>query len=322
MLFVKYNHSRFKIAGALLTFLLLYPAGSFAQSPEALDNRLRRLENEIQTMSRALYRGEKPPAEAFLPSRETASQAGLEVRLQQLEAELRDLTGRVESQAYEIRTLAGKLERVEGDLSLRVDELEGGKSGLHKPSLPIHTGGGTSPSDLIKAPNNYTTQGFGGASSNKAPFVAQRLGTLPAESENLKSGGESAISDPATALYESGFSLLKARNYKPAEKAFQSFLDQYPSHPLVANARYWLGETYYVRGEYERAARIFAEGYQNDPKSSKAPDNLLKLALSLGSMGNKEDACVALKQLEKEFAGEKTPVMRHAEQERVRFGCD
>ena len=80
-------------------------------------------------------------------------------------------------------------------------------------------------------------------------------------------------------------------------------------------------ESFYVRRQYERAARIFAEGYQSYPKSSKAPDNLLKLGLSLGGMGNTHDACVALAQLKKEYASERTPVMRRADQEFSRLGC-
>ena len=51
-----------------------------------------------------------------------------------------------------------------------------------------------------------------------------------------------------------------------------------------------LGETYYVRGDFPNAARAFAEGFQKYPKSGKAPDNLLKLGMSLQAQGKPEQA--------------------------------
>src|SRR3546814_4312161 len=52
-----------------------------------------------------------------------------------------------------------------------------------------------------------------------------------------------------------------------------------------------LGETYYVRGNYQQAAVTFAEGFETYPDNSKAPDNLLKLGMSLASLGSTQDAC-------------------------------
>ena len=69
-----------------------------------------------------------------------------------------------------------------------------------------------------------------------------------------------------------------------------------PQDYLAGNAQYWMGETYYVRGRYQDAAVTFAEGYQKYPTNSKAPDNLLKLGMSLGQLGKKADACVAFAQ--------------------------
>ena len=65
--------------------------------------------------------------------------------------------------------------------------------------------------------------------------------------------------------------------------------------PLAGNAQYWLGETYYVRKDYENAATAFALGYQKYPKSAKAADDLLKLGMSLGNLGKKPDACTRLR---------------------------
>ena len=73
----------------------------------------------------------------------------------------------------------------------------------------------------------------------------------------------------------------------------EAFIQQFPNDQLAGNAQYWLGETYYVRKRYNDAATAFAFGYQKYPKSGKGADDLLKLGMSLGSLGQKQDACSA-----------------------------
>jgi tol-pal system protein YbgF len=98
-------------------------------------------------------------------------------------------------------------------------------------------------------------------------------------------------------------------------------MSQYPGHPLTANAQYWLGETYYVRGNYKEAARTFAQGYQDYPKSGKAEDSLYKLALSLGKMGRKDDACLSLRQMEKVYAADSGPLHAKMQDQIKQLAC-
>ena len=71
----------------------------------------------------------------------------------------------------------------------------------------------------------------------------------------------------------------------------------------------------------DNAARAFAEGYQKYPDSGKAPDNLLKLGMSLGEIGSKSDACTALGQLDTQFPGAPANIKERATSERQRLGC-
>ena len=121
--------------------------------------------------------------------------------------------------------------------------------------------------------------------------------------------------------YDHAYTMLRERRYDEAEKAFKDFLDRYPGHNLAANAKYWLGETYYVRGDFEHAARVFAEGYQQYPKGPKGPDNLLKLGMSLAGLGKKNDACLTYSQLKKEYPSGSQPILLRAAQEKDRLGC-
>ena len=94
-----------------------------------------------------------------------------------------------------------------------------------------------------------------------------------------------------------------------------------PTDVLAGNAQYWLGETYYVRGDYQKAAVTFAEGFQKYPNSGKAADNLLKLGMSLGEMGKKPDACTALSQLITKYPGAAEDLLVRARREKEHYGC-
>ena len=121
--------------------------------------------------------------------------------------------------------------------------------------------------------------------------------------------------------YSYAFSLLRQAQYNEAEQALRAFVEQHPEDALAGNAKYWLGETHYVRGDYQQSAVIFAEGYQQYPNNSKAPDNLLKLGMSLGALGNTADACGTFAELLKRYPDAATTVLRRTQQEQQRYSC-
>lgn len=273
-----------------MVMLAAFPA--FAQ--QDVSARLSRMENEIQTLSRALFKGETPPAEYQPYENSTAGavsadrQAALELRLSQIEQEMATLTGRIEEQDYALRNLQNRLERIS------VERIQ-----TPPVSLPPPT---AQPAPAL------------------ADGTAGTLGTLSQKPNGALSAN--AEDDDPDAAYQRAYALMRDRHYDEAEKAFTGFLSRYPAHRLADNARYWLGETHYVRGEYERAARLFAEGYQKDPAGSKGPDNLLKLGMSLGGMGKKDDACLTFSQILKDGAGSPNPIQDRAEAERTKLGCE
>ncbi len=301
---------------ALLVVVAFHPA--FAQGDWDVENRVKRLENEINTLSRAVYRGEAPPPGSL--SGAAVGGADVEIRLQQIEGEMRDLRGTLEQQSYEIRQLKDQLERATSDLELRMNDLEGGSTSSSKNSNAggRYTTGNVTPRVQPQQPQQpVAPAGNTGGQTyqwSSGDNTAQQLGSYNA------SGGASAA-DLAAATYDNAFSMVKNRQYDRAQVEFEAFLADYPKHALAGNAKYWLGETHYVRGNFETSARIFAEGYQQHPKGSKAADNLLKLGLSLDALGKRDDACIALQQLKKENPAGAAPVLRRADQEMSRLSC-
>ena len=122
-------------------------------------------------------------------------------------------------------------------------------------------------------------------------------------------------------LYETAYGYLLQQNFGSAQTAFSDFLDLYPNDPLAGNAQYWLGETYYVRSKYRSAAKAFLKGYRTYRRSSKAPDSLLKLAMSFDRLGQKEAACSSYGELKAKFPRAPSHVKNRAQSEAKRLGC-
>ncbi|MEY3138545.1 MAG: hypothetical protein RL580_2277, partial [Pseudomonadota bacterium] len=80
--------------------------------------------------------------------------------------------------------------------------------------------------------------------------------------------------------YGEAFDALKAGQYPEAIAGMQEFLTLHPTHPLADNAQYWLGQTYYVTRDYERAIAAFAAVGVRPTDPAKTPDALLKKGLS------------------------------------------
>jgi len=125
----------------------------------------------------------------------------------------------------------------------------------------------------------------------------------------------------AQELYDRAFGLLRQANYEEAEKSFKGFIDKYPQDKLIDNAKYWYGETFYVRAKFNESAVAFADAFQQNPKGTKAPDSLLKLGMSLNALGKTEDACTTLASMKKEFPNAPVALRSRADQERARMKC-
>lgn len=121
--------------------------------------------------------------------------------------------------------------------------------------------------------------------------------------------------------YERAYGYLLQEDYGAAQTAFKDFLQRYPQHGLAGNAQYWLGESYYMRGEYKTAASAFLQGYEKHRQNAKAPDSLLKLAMSLDRMGQRDAACSSFSELSSRYPNAEPHVLRRANSERRKAGC-
>lgn len=237
-----------------------------------------------------------------------------EVRLSRLEAEIQDLTGKYQEASHQVQELQSRLDKMQTDMDYRLSALEQ-KAGTGGAPPPSSGGKANPPAAQASGP----TIGSLGTLSPKEAAAAENHPPIPAESSG--SSGGTLPSGTERQQYDYAFGLLRQANYPQAETALKSFIAKHPSGALTSAARYWLGETYYVRGKYTEAAVAFAEGFQKDPKGNKAPDNLLKLGMSLSALNKKQDACTAFNQFNTQFPNATAALKAKVQQERQHLHC-
>jgi tol-pal system protein YbgF len=285
----------------------LFALPAFAQNNDmrAVMSRMEQMQRQMDTISKQVYSG-NPPPEAMsgksTPSENAGLAAAMDERMSGIEGTLRQINNRLDEQDYAIGQLKQDFDLFKSDLEVRLKEM----------GAPRQEQAGVTPLQPNDPPREQgTPQENDRPSSDRAgssgPVPAGAVQDLP--------------TDNAASLYDAAFQALREQKYDRAEAGFRDFITRYGSDPLAGNAQYWLGETFYVRGKYDDAAKIFAQAYKKYPKSSKAPDNLLKLGLSLSQTGKKQEACVTLAQLGKQFPSAAPVIKQRSDDEMKKLNC-
>ncbi|MGH6621374.1 MAG: tol-pal system protein YbgF [Alphaproteobacteria bacterium] len=329
---------------AIVLLPLCTPAG--AQESD-LAQQLQRVRRDLSDLQAYIYSGKAPSREAVagMAAESSDSTARLQVQLQNLETQVRDLTGRIEEAEHGVSRASERLEKLIADLEIRFQALEAGKG---------QTGGvapGAAPGGAAAVPERRTEgrdpgpaatplrkqvaeglapgqQVFGTMSkSGGATAVKPPVKTLPERADGTPASGAdegeqlaSAAGGPR-ARYDAAFQHLQQREYEKAATGFDAFVKENPDSPLSSNALYWLGETHYVRKDYAEAARVYLDGYKRYPKGNKAPDNLLKLGMSLAAINEKQSACAAWNKLVKAYPTANKRLLTSAKSELGKLGC-
>jgi len=260
----------------------------------------------------------------------TSGALGTDVRLDQLEDQMRQINGAIEQLQNSINQLNTRLDKQSSDTDMRLNALE--HPGSSPSSAPVLTpppgvapkGGSnaappSAPSSSAASAGSMGTGGgiLGTLSTSDAPGAANAATTTATAAANPPASVPATPQDQ----YNYAFGLLQRADYPNAEQALRAFVTKFPKDPLAGNAQYWLGETYYVRKDWNNAAIAFAEGYQKYPKNGKAMDDLLKLGMSLANLGQKPNACAAFARLDRDFPSAPASVKERAMAEKQKAGC-
>lgn len=271
----------------------------------------------------------------------------LESRLSETENVIRQLNGRLEQLEFQNKQLKQQVERAQSDDNVRFQNLEQGIAQLRVTPAPVAANDPevleetTAPAPAHHATNAGRKSSTPAAADTEdddalvkaSPTEANgTLGNLRVQGDKIVGADASGKSTPlpkkpddygltAQEQYDRAFSLLRQAKYDEAEIAFKKFLKKNPADKMANSAKYWLGETYYVREKFSDAAVTFAETYEAAPTGPKAPDSLLKMAMSLRELNSTADACTTLASLRKKYPNASASVKARADEEWKALNC-
>ena len=236
------------------------------------------------------------------------------LRLNEIEEQFRKLTNKFEEVNFKMDKLSSRVTKMQSDNQMRFTDLEGTdqKKDIKKKA---------------KLPGSSTPQDFGAT-------PGYTLKDLPEEQETVSVGTTAAVTSSEAERsksllpnkapkeqYDFAISFMKIGDYETAEFALKEFIQTNKDHDLAGNAQYWYGETFRIRQLYSDAATAYLDGYQNYPKSDKAPDNLLKLGITMVQLGEKEQGCTMITGIKKQYPKANKSVLQKAQYEQKKFNC-
>ena len=277
------------VAAALLTVLLASP-GAYAQVESregiALQNQMLELRREIDQLRRG---GSGPPPPSSAPRGAGGGElvGQLVSRVAEMEEEVRRIRGRNQELEFRNQRLAEDIEKLRGDLEFRLQQLETGRPGAPRPTVP---------------PPQQRSD-------------ARPDATPPAQPPPVSAGPRT----PERALSE-GQAALARRDYAAAEAAAREVIaTRAPAR--AQDAQLLLGDSLAGRRQFQNAALAYDEAYRRNRQGARAPEALLGLSSSFAGFNARREACDTLDQLRSEFPRLSAPLAQRAEQARRANGC-
>ena len=271
---------RLGMAGAIASAMLFAVPALAQDSRLSLADRVARLEQQAQNQDQG--------------------GVGMVNQMQALQAQMRQMQGQIEELQHQLQELQNSSKAQYTDLDSRIARLESGAgnraaaNGSDANAAPA-SAGSTHAAPAAAAATSTDTKGKGGDA--KAPAAAP---------------GDQAA---AQASYDTAFKSLRNGDFVQASRGFRTFIQQYPESPLMPNAYYWLGESYYGTLNYAVAAEAFQRLLSQYPQSDKAPDAMLKLGYSQLELKQPDQGKATLKSVTTKYPGSKAASLA---QERLR----
>ena len=304
----------------LVVVVLSFQIKLFAEENAVLE-QIESIQQDLKTLEKAVYSGNSITTENS--SNSSFSEDVLTrhlLKLSDIEEQFQELTNKFEEINFKIDKLSSRISKIQSDNQIRFQDLE--KSGLTS-QQNVSTGEQT----VKKLPGSSEAQDLGRISEQDLEDAKMTQQTQSIDStssvttEKFTSDQKILPDDIPEKQYEFAISFLKVGDYETAELALREFVDKNEKHKLAGNAQYWYAETFRIRQLYQDAATAYLDGYQKYPDSPKAPVNLLKLGVSLVQIGEKDQGCLMISGVTKEYPKASQSVLQKAKYEEKKFDC-
>ena len=273
------------------------------QAPPTPEQRIDRLERQVQQMQRQVFPKGRPADTAGFADDPAATQSSvvtLDQRLDALEKQMADLVRLSEENGNRLRTLEGGLNQLKTDEDQRIAALE------------------QKLAEAATAPPAAAPETVPATTPNKAKPTTGKPGTTKTGTTAPAEGGPAvAASTPAVDegedAYTQGFHLWEAGQYDQAIAQLKSFTSAYPKHRRVSYANNLIGRALLDKGDARGAANALLANYRSNPGGERAPDSLFYLGQALMKLGQPAQACKAYAELDAVYGAKVRPDLKKLE---------
>jgi tol-pal system protein YbgF len=282
-------------AGALA--LALAGAGHAQDKPDPTEKRFQSLEKQLHQLRDIVLQAKDTgqPVQVRVSGEPDPQVASLQQRIDDLEQAARTRNDQIDTLTHDLamaRKDAADSKTALSDIQDRLGKIEAQLKSIQDAQAAAP-----------QAP---------GPVAEGAPPPADAGAAGPPPPEDLASANEA---------FRRAKQLLLQGQYATAGDAFQRFVDRYGDTPNGPEARYWLGETLYIRGLYPDAATAYIGAIRGWPQSTWAPDAVVKLARALVALNKPTDACRALVEFDRHYPGATPPTKAKAQDVRAAAKC-
>lgn len=279
----------------------LAPSSTLAQrqapSPE---QRLERLERQVQQVQRQVFPKGKPADTAGFADDPAATQSSvmsLDQRIDALERQMQDLLRASEENGNRLRGIEADIGKMRSDHEQRIGAIE------QRLANAVVTAPVTSPGAAPPA-NAFPTR-------PQAP--PPRTETRPTVTPGDATAAVVPASDPGEDAYSQGFHMWEAGQYDQAISALRAFTSAYPKHRRVSYANNLIGRALLDKGQARPAAEALLANYRNNPQGERAADSLFYLGQALMKLGQPGQACKAYSELDAVYGAKIRPELKKLE---------
>jgi TolA-binding protein len=89
---------------------------------------------------------------------------------------------------------------------------------------------------------------------------------------------------------------------------------------LCSLRHFWHGEAEAAQGAWSMAARAYLDSFSGAPDAPRAAESLLKLGTSLDRLGQRDDACRTIAEVELRYPF--SPIVQDARSAMLNIGCN
>ena len=279
-------------------------ASAQRQAPPSPEQRIDRLERQVNQMQRQVFpKGRPADTAGFVddPAATQSSVVSLDQRLDSLEKQMTDLVRASEENSNHLRTIESGIAQLKNDQDQRISALEqrmNEAAAAPQPAIetpPPATSSPAKPKPTTTKPTPPKSGTTGSATGG--PDVAS---TTPAVDQ-----GEDA--------YTQGFRLWEAGQYDQAISQLKAFTTSYPKHRRVSYANNLIGRAQLDKGDARSAANTLLANYRTNPAGERAPDSLYYLGQALMKLGQPGQACKAYAELDAVYGAKIRPDLKKLE---------